>query len=235
MTIWANVMIAGAIAIFVGLLIRGAYKFEPQRARNVKHAEREHDPRANALAEAQQAHPEIVRVSRLDRHIWFLVPHMMVFAYSICLFSGAELTSNVKVLGDQARYTMAICFLIGSIIVLTGATLGLRLGVKDWVIKRDVSEHLTDRALGDDIVLPYRVEMAGLSAMFVSSSIYSWTSFQSTTGSLGGWLTLGIAVCCGLSVISFYRAVKVFQQWDHTLISEAEARLAGGAADADAH
>jgi hypothetical protein len=176
-------------------------------------------------------HPEIVKISRLDRHPWFVGPHVCILGYSICVFSGARLTSNVTVLGDSARYTMATCFLVGSVIVLSGALLGAHVG--RWVIAREVSEHLTAQWLGDDIVLPYRVEIAGMSAMAVSSGIYSWTSFQSTAGSLGGWLTGGIAVLCGLSVISFYRAVTVFQRWDHTLISEAEARLEAGGSDAD--
>lgn len=225
MNIWANVMAGVAIGIFLAIIAVGVIAFKPHRARNVKYAEQEMAI-IEHVVEVRRLHPEIVKVARLDRHPWFIGPHICVFAYSLCVFSGAPLTSNVLTLGDEARYTMATCFLVGSAIVLTGVALGARVG--RWTVARDVSEHLTAKWLGDDIVLPYRLEMAGMGAMMVSSSIYAWTSFQSTTGSLGGWLTLCIAVLCGLSVISFYRAVKVFQRWDTTLISEAEARLEAG-------
>lgn len=222
---WANVMAGFAVAVTLFILALGAYTFRPHRARNVKYAEREMAI-IEHVVEVRRLHPEIVKVSRLDRHPWFIVPHICVLAYSLSVFSGAKLTSNVMALGDEARYTMATCFLVGSAIVLTGVALGARVG--RWVVARDVSEHVTATWLGDDIVLPYRLEMGGMGAMAVSSGIYSWTSFQSTTGSLGGWLTLGIALLSGLSVIPFYRAVEVFQRWDTTLIMEATARLEAG-------
>lgn len=232
MTIWANVMVGFSILVFVAILFGGWYTFKPHRARNVKYAEVVYQSSVvERVAEVKLAHPEIVKISRLDRHLWFIGPHMCVFAYAVCVFFGARLTSNVTALGNTPRYTMAVCFLVGSALVLTGVALGARVG--PWTVKRDVVEHVTAKWLGDDVVLPYRIEMAGLSAMAVSSSIYAWTSFQSTAGSLGGWLTLGIAVLCGLSVVSFYRALEVFQKWDTTLISEAEARLKAGD-DADA-
>jgi hypothetical protein len=231
MTIWANVMAGVAIGIFLAILALGAYTFKPHRARNVKYAEQEMAISEHVI-EVRNLHPEIVKVSRLDRHPWFIGAHLCVLGYSLCVFGGAKLTSNVLALGDVARYTMATCFFVGSVLVLTGVALGSRLG--PWRIARRVRYHATASVLGDDIVLPYRIEMGGMSAMAVSSGIYAWTSFQSTAGSLGGWLTLGIAVLCVLSVISFYRAAEVFQRGDTTLIREAEARLeAGDAAHAD--
>lgn len=133
------------------------------------------------------------------------------------------LTSNIMSLGQEARYTMASCFLVGSILVLTGVAMGLKVGRR--VIAPSVRGHPTYSILGDDIVLPYRLEMAGMGAMMVSAGIYSFTSFHSTSASLGGWLTGAIAVGCALTIPRHYRAVEDFQRWDYVLISEAQARI----------
>lgn len=222
---WAVVMVAAAGLIFSGILAHGAATYSDRRARNVKYAERSHKV-VEQIVEVQRSHPEIVKTKRMDRFPFFYVIHVCVFGYTMCVIAGAKLTSNVVALGDQARYTMASCFLVGSVLVLTGVVLGLRVG--PLTIKPSVADHATASVLGDDIVLPYRLEMAGMGAMVVSSGIYSWTSFGSTTGSLGGWLTGGIALACALTTTSFYRAVEVFQRWDNTLITEAQARLEAG-------
>jgi hypothetical protein len=213
-----------AIAITVIVVLTwGTAGFSSNRARNVKYAERVKIIQEQDVAEIHLAHPEIVKHTRLDRHIWFLVPHLCVLFYTFCILSGAELTSNVIALGDSARYTMATGFLVGVLLVLCGAAMGSK--IFGWTVKFDVSDHITAKWLGDDIVLPYRIEMAGMGAMSVSSSLYSFTSFGSTSGSLGGWLTGGIAVASILSIMQWSNAIGLFQKWDHTLISEAEARL----------
>lgn len=224
MTIWANIMAGFAVAVSVTILGWFAYMFRPNRARNVKYAERvlttEH------FVRVQRSHPEIVKVARLDRHPWFYVVHICILGYTISVLSGARLTSNVLTLGDEARYTMATCFLVGSTLVLIGVVLGLKVG--PWRLGQGTHNHATASVLGDDIALPYRLEMAGMFAIAVSSGIYSWTSFQFTTGSFGGWLSLGVALLCTSSISIWYRAVAAFQQWDHTLITEAMARLEAG-------
>jgi hypothetical protein len=149
----------------------------------------------------------------------------------MCIFTGAKLTSNVTVLGATPRYTMGTCFLIGSTLVMLGALMGAKVG--KHVINPDVRDHLTAGVLGDDIVFPYRLSMAGMSAMIVSAGIYTWTSFQSTAGSLGGWLTAGIVVLCVTSIPWFYVTVRRFQKWDHLLITEAQARVDLEASDVD--
>lgn len=231
MSFWANIMVAVAIAIFLAILAFMARTWSPCLARNVKYAERAalslHD-----FKHVQQSHPEIVKVARQDRYPFFVLIHLMVTGYVLSILTGAPLTSNVASLGDEARYTMASCFLVGSALVLAGVVSGGQVGGR--TIMPSVADHPTASVLGDDIVFPYRIEMAGMSAMMVSSGIYSWTSFNTTTGSLGGWLTGGIAVACALTIDQFYRSVEAFQKWDHILISEAKARIdkAGDARDA---
>jgi hypothetical protein len=220
---WANVGIGAVILGGIIVLSHGVRNFRPQLARNVKYAEQTMFVDEKKVDAVRLAHPEIVKVVRLDRHPWFVVPHVMVLGYSISVFLGAKLTSNVLILGDQARYTMATCFFVSSLLVLTGATLGSRVG--KWTVKRDVAEHLTAKWLGDDIVLPYRIEMAGMSAGIVSSTIYFATSFTNTAGSLGGWLTMGISILCAMSIPQWNRAVRVFELWDYTLVTEARGRL----------
>lgn len=214
--VMATVAVMGLVVIPAGM----AVLFRPQRARNVKHYEIE---MLEHVVEVRRYHPEIVKVPRLDRHPAFITPHVCVLGYSICVFSGAQLTSNVLTLGDQARYTMATCFLVGSILVLTGSALGLRVGSKHVGV--GIHDHLTASILGDDVVLPYRLAMAGMGAMVVSSTIYAWTSFQSTTGSLGGWLTGGMAAWCLTCIVTFSKALSVFRRQDALLISEAQARI----------
>lgn len=211
---WANVMVSFAVLGLLVILARAGLTFRPHRARNVKYAEASHRFTIDTVGVAAE-HPEIIKIARFDRHPWFVGVHLCVLGYTTCVFLGAKLTSNVSVLGDSARYTMATCFFVGSLLVLTGATLGTRIG--RWTMGGKVSDHPTHAVLGDDITLPYRLSMAGMGAMTVSSGIYAWTSFQSTTGSLGGWLTGGIAALCAITIIWFYRAVDQFTRWDQLL------------------
>lgn len=223
MNVWANVMIGFAVLVFLGILVHGRRTFNPQRARNVKYAEH-HPDLVPYVVKVQKYHPEIVKTSRLDRSWHFVVLHACVLGYSISVFCGAQLTSNVLAIGDQARYTMATCFFVGSILVLIGSSLGLT--VRRYTVAEQVSTHATASVLGDDIVFPYRLSMAGMGAMIVSSSIYFYTSFGNTFGSLGGWLTLAITTASIGSIVTFYRAVTTFERWDRILISEARARIA---------
>jgi hypothetical protein len=94
-----------------------------------------------------------------------------------------------------------------------------------WTISPSTKDHLTSEVLGDDIVLPYRVGMAGWAALTVSLGIYAWTSFQVTVGSLGGWFTAIGSIASFGTILAFYRAVTVFEKWDTTLISEAHAAV----------
>lgn len=230
LTWWSTTFVTAIIVVTASILTWGIKQFSPQRALNVKYAERSQEVIAHVI-EVRREHPEIVRVSRHDRHPAFLLLPVMVLGYSISVFCGAQLTSNVTALGDSPRYTMATCFLIGSVLMLAGATLGLRIGRRR--LSPHVHDHLTAEVLGDDIVFPYRLSMAGMGAMIVSSSIYWWTSFQSTFGSLGGWLTLAITSICVVCIPWFLIAAHRFTKWDRILITEAQARIDAGESSAD--
>lgn len=224
MTLWPWVFIAIGCAAFLGILTVAAVTFRPHRARSVLHAEAIANRKVQQqVAQVRYAHPEIVKVVRLDRHPFYVLPHVGVWCYSWCVFLGATLTSNVTALGTPTRYTMATCFLVGSTLVLIGASLGAKLGPLRIMPK--VADHLTSEVLGDDVALPYRLSMSGMFAIAVAMTIYSMTSFQSTTGSLGGWLTGGLAIACIVMEPLLYHRVQTFEKWDSTLITEAMTRL----------
>lgn len=230
MSIPLAVLVTIAALGLVAIPIWGWYEFSPKRALHVRLDEQRHVV-VERIVEARLLHPEIVKIARIDRHPFFLLPHVAVLCYAVCVFSGAALTSNVSALGESTRLTMSTCFLVGSSLVLIGSALGMN--VFGRCLRPATCEHLTSAVLGADITLPYRLEMAGMGATAISLMIYSTTSFKSTTGSLGGWLTGGLAIACVLTIPWFYRRVSQFEKWDATLISEAKARLLNGDACAD--
>lgn len=224
MTIWALTLAFLAFVMLVVIPLVGALRFHPREARNVKYAERLSDGaiQQHVIAVAP-AHPEIVRASRLDRHPFYTLPHMAIFAYAICVFRGADVTSNVQALSEGTRTTMAACFMLGSVMVLTASAMGMGVGWHRFAPR--VHEHPTMDVLGDNIVLPYRIGMAGLFTTAVAAGIYAATSFQSTTGSLGGWLTASLAAACALTVALLWRRTITFDREDSILVREALARM----------
>lgn len=228
---WALPLAGLVLALLIGIPTWGALKFNRARAEGVKRAEARDAAHSfqRHVVEARLLHPEIVKVNRIDRHPFFVLTHMGAWGYAWCVFFGAPLTSNVASLGMQTRFTMASCFLVGSTLVLASAALGAR--VWRWRIAPAVHDHLTCEVLGDDISLPYRLSMAGMFATAVSMAIYAATSFKSTTGSLGGWLTGMLAAACVITIPWFYVRVRTFTRNDATLISDAMARLDPGNAD----
>ena len=164
-----------------------------------------------------------MRQPRIDRHPWYLAPQFGVFGYSVCILTGAPITNNVASLGTTTRYTMAACFIIGSLLILSGAAMGMRMG--RWQFRRNVADHPTYILLGDDIATPYRLGCAGVGTEAVSLGIYSSTSFGTTAGSLGGWLTGSLAVACTALGLWMARRIRAFNREDETLIAEALARM----------
>jgi hypothetical protein len=224
MTFWPLTLIAVAVLAFLGFPIWGAIRFRPHRARNVMWVEAISDRVVQQhVVQVAPTHPEIVRTERLDRHPFYLLIHIGVFAYAICIFNGATPTNNVAALGASTRFTMAACFVIGAALILIGAAMGARLG--RWKFMPRVRGHLTCDVLGDDIVLPYRVGCAGMFAVFVSMFIYSSTSFQTTTGSLGGWMTAMCAAGCIVLIPMLEMRTRKFERNDATLIADAMAQL----------
>jgi hypothetical protein len=227
MNVWVAVMATVAVTCLVVIPILGVVAFRPQRARNVKHAERQTERVVQQhIVELGVRHPEIVKKKRFDRHPFYVAPHVGVFSYAVCVFSGAPLTNNVAVLSSLTRMTMAVCFTVGATFVLMGTLMGSRLG--KWRIGRRVVDHPTAPLLGDDITLPYWLGMAGLSCVTVSMAIYSSTSFQTTTGSLGGWLTATLAGASAAGIIHLYLLVREFERNEAVLVSEVMAHLERG-------
>lgn len=221
---WAGWLLIVIVVVFVGILVRSAYTYKPHRARNVKYAEQYQAAVVEHVVRATASHPEIVKTSRLDRHWWYIGPALAMFGYSISIsVFNAPLTSNVISLGQGARFTMASCFMVGSALVMLGSLLGATFG--RWTISPTTKCHLTSDVLGDDVVLPYRVGMAGWAALMVSLAIYAGTSFQVTIGSLGGWFTaIGAGASIG-TILALHKAAAVFEKWDYILISEALAAV----------
>ena len=229
---WAWVIGLLVMAALIGGPTLGVITFDRRRAEHVKHAEIRDSTRVeHHVVEARLAHPEIVRVSRIDRNPWYLLIHVGVFCYAVCIFTGAKLTSNVMSLGGGPRFTMGLCFLVGSTLVITSALLGTHVG---WFrIMPSVFDHPTADVLGDDVVLPYRIGMAGMGATATSSFIYSVTSFQSTTGSLGGWLTGMVCAACIVSIPWFFHRTTLFNRHNGVLIADAKVRLGLDCSDVD--
>lgn len=225
MNVWPWVFISMGVMAVVGILSVGAITYKPHRALNVKYAEAMVDRVVpEQIIQLAPTHPEIVKTERLDRHPFYLLIHAGVFAYAICIFSGAEPTSNVVALGPATRLTMATCFVIGASLIILGGAMGMRIG-RTRRFMGHVHNHLTSAVLGDDVTLPYRVGSAGMFAVCVSMTIYAATSFQSTTGSLGGWMTLMCALACVVLLPMLYRRVLVFERNESTLIVAAMAEL----------
>lgn len=227
MTTWAVVLAAVAVVFLVAIPVWGVVKFSPHHARSVKYAEATDDRVVQKhVALVSVGHPEFTRTHRIDRHYWYLLPAVGVWCYAWCVVAGAPLTSNVAALSLSTRYTMAGCFLIGASMMLLGALLGARVG--RWRVMRSVHDHVTCEVLGDDITFPYWVGIAGMGTTMISLSIYSFTSFSSTTGSLGGWLTGMLALACFITIPLFHSRLRKFEREEADLITRAKARLAGG-------
>lgn len=226
---WAALLAALAVVLLVICPIAGVILFHPRRALAVKEAEANTDIVVQHITELAVIHPEIIKLPRVDRHPFFLAPHVGVFAYACCLFAGATVTSNVAAMPAATRYTMATCFLIGSALVLVGSLMGVQVG--RWTLGSRVRRHVTAPLLGDDISLPYWLDCAGLFAVGISMAIYSSTSFKSTTGSLGGWLTAALAIAAICVVPTLYARIREFERNEAVLLAEVQARIGRGAVD----
>lgn len=224
MNVWVTVMATVAVMFLIVIPLAGIVAFRPQRARNLKHAERttEHIVLED-IVELAVRHPEIVKQNRFDRHPFYVAPHVGVFAYAVCVFSGASVTNNVAALSALTRVTMASCFIVGATFVLAGSLMGVRVG--KWTFRRRVRDHPTAPLLGDDITVPYWLGMAGLLCVSMSMGIYSSTSFHTTTGSLCGWLTATLAGASAAGIVHLYQLVREFERHETVLVAEVMAHL----------
>lgn len=220
-----------AAVLLVACVAVGLLGFSPERAQAIRDGEAT-DP--VVIEEVRRIHvgaPDRFRRGRIDRHPFYIAPHIAAFGYSICILAGAPVTNNVAVLSALQRFTMAACFLVGAALVLTGSVMGAK--VWRWRIVAGVHDHIAAARLGDDIRLPYTFAAIGMFSMGVSTGIYSSTSFASTTGSLGGWLTACIAAACLLMAVMFFRRIRQYGLTFRVVVDEAVASVIRRGYDAE--
>lgn len=230
--------VIGAALIF-GVLIAvacigvGIFGFTPQRAEAVRAGEAALQAPVviEEIRHVRIRKPEEFQHGRLDRHPAYLALHLATWCYAWCIFSGSPVTSNVASLNDQTRLTMALCFLVGSSLVLVGSAMGVKLF--RWTVVAGIRDNMTSPMLGDDIRLPYMFAVMGLFAVGVSMGIYSSTSFETTVGSLGGWITGWAALMCVVLVPWFIYRIRRYIISRDLLIAEAVANILERGHDVD--
>lgn len=215
--------LAGGVVILVGSIAIGVFGFNPDSAQAIRDAEAETTVVVEEIRRVHVGPPERFRRGRIDRNPFYLGIHVATFCYALCIFSGAEVTSNLESLSYQTRFTMAASFLVGSTLVLTGAAMGARIG--RWMIVRRVRDNIASARLGDDVRVPYMFAAIGMFTMAASFGIYASTSFQSTTGSLGGWMTGVSAAVCVLMLVVFYRRLRQYSRTLTVVIDQAVANV----------
>lgn len=208
----------GGVVLVASIAI-GLFGFNPEAAQAIRDAEADAPVVVEEVRRVHVARPDRFRRGRLDRHPFYLGIHIAAFCYSICIFAGAEITSNLATLSPQTRFTMAACFLIGSTLVLSGATMGAR--VRKWTIVPGVRDNIASARLGDDIRLPYMFAAIGMFSMGISMGMYASTSFRSTTGSLGGWMTGVLSAACAVMLVVFYRRIRQYSRTRTVVVDQA--------------
>lgn len=217
-------------ALALGILVLvlcigiGLFGFKPERAQAIREGEAEGS--SVVIEEIRRVHvgpPDRFRRGRIDRHPFYIGPMIAAMGYSACVLAGASVTNNVASLSDTQLFTMGACFLIGSTLALSGAAMGARVG--RWQIASSVRDHIAAARLGDDIRLPYTFAGIGMFPMGISAGIYSATSFTSTVGSLGGWLSGLLAGQCALMLCVYYRRTRQYTRTLKAVVNEAVANV----------
>lgn len=223
----APLLIGGALTAGVIILVLciaiGLFGFSPGRAQAIRDAEAAGPMVIEEVRRVHITRADRFRRGRIDRHPSYLAPVLAAFCYSICILSGADVTSNVASLSDQTRFTMSIAFLVGSTLVFAGAAMGLHF--MQWDIFGGVRDNIASSRLGDDIRLPYTFACIGMVSMSASFGLYATTSFKSTTGSLGGWMTAILSATCGLMLLVFYSRIRQYSRTRSIVIEEAVANV----------
>jgi hypothetical protein len=209
--------------ILVACIGIGLLGYSPEKAQAIREAE-DHPPVViEEIRSVRIRRPERFRHDRLDRHPTYLGLHLATQGYGWSVLSGAAITSNLASLPPASKFAMAACFLVGSTLVLCGAAMGARIG--RWTFLSGIRDNIASSMLGDDIRLPYSFGAVGKFAIFVSMTIYGFTSFSSTTASLGGWMTSAFAFTSLILLVQFILRIRVYNQARALLIAQAVARL----------
>jgi hypothetical protein len=215
--------LAAAILFMVGSVAVGVFGFRPERAKAIRDGEAADPVVIEEIRRIHVAPPDRFHRGRIDRHPFYLAPHAAAFGYAISILAGAPITSNLAALSPGTKFTMASCFLVGAVLALCGAVMGIR--VWQWDVVAGVREHIAASRLGDDIRLPYTFAVIAMCAMGLSTGIYASTSFGSTWGSLGGWLTGCIAGACAVMGVVFYRRTRQYSRTLKVVVDQAVANV----------
>jgi hypothetical protein len=212
--------------LLVACVAIGVFRFSPKKAQAIRTAEAETPIVMEEIRRIHIRSPDRFRHDRLDRHPFYVGLHVAAWCYAWCILIGAPVTSNIAALNAGAKMTMALCFVIGSTLVLAGSAMGASIG--NLTLLKGIRENMTSSMLADDIRLPYTFGCAGLLAMSVSLGIYATTSFTSTLGSLGGWLTALGAVAATVTLAMLLTRIRRYDRARTALISEAIALIERG-------
>lgn len=221
-------------AIAVACIAIGVFGYRPEKMQAIRQAEAE-ELQSVTVEEVRAiviGRPEKFHHDRMDRHYSYLGIHVAAWCYAWCVFAGASLTSNVVGMNGLTRLMMAACFMVGSTLALSGAAMGLHVG--RFSLLRGIHDNIASARLSDDVRMPYTFGAIGMFCMIISCGIYAWTSFASTTGSLGGWLTLcGGAAASAALMAEFIRRIRIYVLVRARVINEAVASIVKRGGDVD--
>ena len=209
--------------VLVASVAVGLLGYTPERANAIRSAEDTPQVVIEEIRHIVVRQPTKFPHDRLDRHPAYISLHIAVWCYAWCIFFGAPITSNLTSLSAETRMTMAACFVVGSTLVLSGAAMGGR--ICKWTLLDGVRDNVTSPMLSDDIRLPYAFNAAGMFAISISMGLYASTSFKSTFGSLGGWITGCSTFMSAILFIMFVTRIRQYSKARDLLILEAVARL----------
>jgi hypothetical protein len=221
--LWLGLGLLLGAACLVASLAVGIFGFSPERAKAIRSAEADDPLVVEEIRRIHVAAPDRFRRGRIDRHPAYIAIHTAALGYSVSILSGAAPTSNLLSLNPGTMFTMASCFLIGSVLSLLGSAMGLHLW--RWDIVPGVSEHIASSRLGDDIRLPYMFGLIGMFTASISLGIYASTSFKSTLGSWGGWSAMCIAVACACMVVVYYHRIRQYTRTLKVVVNTAVASV----------
>lgn len=208
--------------ILVACIVVGILGYSPEKAKAILEAE-DSPVVIEEIRSIRVRRPERFRHDRLDRHPTYIGLHLATQGYGWSVISGAQVTSNLVSLSPATKFAMAACFLVGSTLVLTGAAMGAR--VWGWTFLDGTRDNIASSMLGDDIRLPYSFGAVGMFSIAISMGIYGSTSFTSTSGSLGGWMTSAFSMTSVVLLAQFVARIRVYSRARTLLIAEAVARL----------
>lgn len=211
------------VAVLISSVAYGILGYNPERAQAIREREAEPPVVIEEIRRIRVTFPDRFRRGRIDRHPFYIGVHLAAFGYSICILSGSPVTSNVSALSESTRLTMGCQFLVGAALVLMGAAMGAKLF--RWRILGGVHDNIASARLGDDIRLPYTFGATGMFCMGISTSIYATTSFGSTLGSLGGWLTALIAGACVAMLTMFVMRIRQYSRTLAPIVNQAVAAI----------